>query len=1021
MNEIDPEDFMEVMPLCLDICRKVIDRYEGYITEQIGEDLSVCFGYPAAHEDEAKRAVSAGLGILEGIRSFSHKLHEERSIRASVRVGLHTGLVMVRDSEKNSGSGPIEIIGETPRIASQITSQSESDNVMASETTYQLVKGFFETRSAGEYSIKGLSKAIPIYSIIHQSVARSRLEVELLAGFTPLSGRKKETALLQHSWQNAHDGIGQVVLLRGEAGIGKSRLLQEIKDHAARDSSSWLIECFCSPYFQGSALYPIIELLKTSVLEFDEETSNEEKLKKLEGFLVQYGSSLPETVPLFCSLLSIPLSGDYKPLALTPEAQKNKIIEVLINLLFLRASEQPVLFIVDDLHWADPTTIELLKLTVEHVPSYKILTILTSRPEFQEPWDTDTNLTKVSLNRLSSSEMESMVLELSFGKKLPADVLSHIKEKTDGVPLFIEELTKMILDSGILVEQDENYTQIDIVKSVKIPATLHDSLMARLDKMGQSKEIAQLGATIGREFSFDLIHAVSQLDEEILKEELHNLVKAEILYRKGLLGKKNYVFKHALIQDTAYQSILKSKRKEIHQNIAQVLENKFTHLQSTQPELFAHHYTEAGIYDQAVNYWQQSGMKSLQSSANLEAISHLTRGLDIVSKFEEGPQKDQTELMLQATLGPAVIATQGFGSAQVGEIYRRSAELCTSIGETPHLFPSIWGQWVYNLVQANLNDAKTLSEEMLTLGENYNQSSMLVEGRWTIGNTLFWLGEFDKSRENLEKAIELYDPAEHHKNAYIFGQDPLVGAHCYLSYTEWYLGYPDKALNRTNEILEVARNLNHPFSIGWALAFGMMVAGFRRDPEMTMQRTQETIDYCQKQAYPFWLTASQVWLGWAMTEKGDIEEGINMMKQGLAGFDMIGSNVVQPLFMGVLAEVLCDNGIIDEAYELINKAVDKARANHEKASEIDLYRIKAAILMKMSDDNKKEAEKNILIGIEMADQLNARSRKLRALIDLYNMHDEGSKKLKELYDSFTEGHSTRDLILAEMTLQQKKL
>lgn len=1023
-DEVDPEDLSEIMPQCLEILDKVIKRYSGFVSSNSADGISVCFGFPVAHEDEAKRALLTAIGVREGIESFSSKMQKDKHISINVRMSLHTGLVMIKDFGGGVNLDDIEIVGETPGIAFHLQAHTEPNSIVVTEATFKLIENFFEYRELGEHKIKGSGKPLKIFQVFNQSAVKGRFDVLTEKGLSPLVGRSKELHLLIDSWENTLESMGQVIVLEGEAGIGKSRLVQEIKEHIQKTPGNWLIELFCSPYFQGTALRPIIELFESSVLEFEDDFSAEDKLNKLEGFLVQYGLALSEAVPLFCSLLSIPMGTKYNSLALTPEAQKNKIIETLINLLLSRAAQQPVLLIADDLHWADPTTLELLKRVIEQISIYKVLIIFTYRPGFSEPWDKNSNITKISLNRLPQKEIDNLVTRVAKGKTLPPLVIEQIKKKTDGVPLFVEELTKMVLESNLLIENKDRYELKDELTTLAIPATLQDSLMARLDKMGSSKEIAQLGATIGREFSLDLISNISELNKEDLTRALGNLVHAEILYHRSLLGKESYIFKHALIQDVAYESLLKSKRQTIHKKIVSILEEKFSEMTETEPELFARHYTSAGIYDKAIAFWHKAGFKELQRSYNFEAINLLTNGLKLLEKLPDSPEKNQTELLLQATLGPAVIATKGFGASEVGAIFSRSAELCKMIGDTPHLFPSIWGQWVYNLVQANLKTAVNLSSEMLKMGEQYSQTAMLVEGNWTMGNNLFWLGDFENSAKHLESAVSLYDPSKHHAHAYIFGQDPQVAAKCYLSYTSWYLGFPDTALKLTDEVLKIANRLNHPFSIGWALAFGMMVAGFRRDADLTLQRTKATIDYCQKQSYPFWISASMVWLGWAMTERGNFAEGISTMRQGLSIFDAIGSNVVQPLFMGILAEVLGDNGNLDEAFDIVDRAFQKAQVQEEKASEIDLYRIKGKLLLKQSKANVELSEKYLNDGLAMANKLNAKSRKLQAAIELSSLWKDIGKKeharklLSDVCNSFDEGQTTRDFVLANQLLKE---
>ena len=527
--------------------------------------------------------------------------------------------------------------------------------------------------------------------MLYESMARSRLEAAGSTGLTPLVGREQEVALLLERWAQVKDGLGQVVLLSGEAGIGKSRLVQVLTAHVAAEPQAWLTPCQCSPYYQNTALYPMIDLLERVVLRFAREESPPQKLSKLEGFVVQYGLPLAEAVPLFAALLSLPLTADYAPLTMSPEQQKQQTLQALLTILLRRAAQQPVLFVMEDLHWVDPSTLELLSLLVDQGPTARILVLLTFRPDFPPPWTGCSHLTQVTLPRLPRRQAAEMTGQVAHRKALPPEVVEQVVAKTDGVPLFVEELTKMVLESGLLQEREERYELTGPLPPLAIPATLHDSLMARLDRLATVKTLAQLGATLGREFSYSLLQAVSPWDEGTLQRGLQQLVEAEFLYQQGLPPQATYLFKHALIQEAAYQSLLRSTRQRHHQHIAQVLEAQFPELCETQPELLAHHYTEAGLLAQAVPYWQRAGQRAVQRFAHREAIGHLTKGLDLLKGLPETPEHTHQELDLQTALGPAWMAAKGYAAPEVEQAYARARELCRQLGEHARLFSVLRG------------------------------------------------------------------------------------------------------------------------------------------------------------------------------------------------------------------------------------------------------------------------------------------------------------------------------------------
>ena len=594
-SQLDPEELRDVVRAYQEACAKVIARFEGHIAQYLGDGLLVYFGYPLAHEDDAQRAVRAGLGIIEALGQLNTSLTQVWGVHLAVRLGCHTGLVVV--GEVGGGTRQEQLaLGETPNLAARLQGLAAPNTLVISAATLQLLGGFFVSESLGPSVLKGLEQPVEVYQVLHESMARSRLEAVGSTGLIPLVGREQEVALLCERWAQVKDGMGQVVLLSGEAGIGKSRLVQVLKEQVATEPQAWLTPCQCSPYYQNTALYPLIDLLERVVLRFDREESPQQKLSKLEGHLVQYGFPLAEAVPLHASLLSLPLTADYAPLPISPEQHKQKTLQALLTTLLRIAAQQPVLFVMEDLHWADPSTLELLSLLVDQGPTARILALFTFRPDFSPPWTGRAHLTQVTLPRLPRHQAMEMTGRVAHGKALPAEVVEQVVAKTDGVPLFVEELTKMVLESGLLQEREDRYALIGPLPPLAIPATLHDSLMARLDRLAAVKSLAQLGATLGREFSYALLRAVAPWDEGSVQQGLHQLVAAEFLYQHGVPPQATYTFKHALIQDVAYQSLLRSTRQQHHQRIAQVLEAQFLETIETQPELVAQHYTAAGCH-----------------------------------------------------------------------------------------------------------------------------------------------------------------------------------------------------------------------------------------------------------------------------------------------------------------------------------------------------------------------------------------------------------------------------------------
>jgi class 3 adenylate cyclase/tetratricopeptide (TPR) repeat protein len=1021
-ERLDPEDYREVVGLYQRTCEAVVDRFEGRIAQYLGDGLLVYFGHPVAHEDDARRAVHAGLGILEELEKLSQRLEAERGVKLAARVGVHTGLVVVGDM---GGRGRQEqlAVGETPNVASRLQGLAAPGTLVVSAATHRLVQPFFTCQDLGEHAIKGLSAPLRVYRVLEERDAGSGGETVRAGEPTALVGRQREVDLLADQWSHVRQGASRVVLLSGEAGLGKSRLVETVKEHVAGQPHAQL-ECRCSPYYQSTALYPVIDFLQRR-LGWRREHSPAEKLERLEALLAPYEVPLPDVVPLLAALLALPLPEDrYPPLMLSPQRQRTRTLEAIVSVLRAIAVAQPLLFIVEDLHWVDPTTAELIGLLLDQRPEIPLLALLVFRPEFRPPWNGGRDYARIELAALSQDESAALVTRVAGGRRLPEPVLQQLVANTDGNPLFVEELTKMVLESGLLREAGDRYELTAPSLTLAIPTTLHDSLIARLDRLGPAKSVAQLAAVLGRAFPYELLRAMAHVDAATMDDALGQLAGAGLVYQQGARPHALYLFKHALVQEAAYQSLLRSVRQQYHQRVAETLTAQFPETAETQPELVAHHYTEAGLGAQAIPYWQRAGERAVGRSANLEAISHLTKGLSLLAQVPEGPRRLQCELGLQLTLGTPLMATRGYSAQDVEKVFGRALELCRQIGETPQLFNALRGLRQFYQIRGDTRTAYELGEQLLRLAERTQDTGQLIEAHNAVGGALFWMGEYSLAQEHFEQVIQIYDPRKHRAHASLYGNDPGVVGHSYAAWALWYLGHVDRSLRHLEKCIALATELALPFSMASAFAYAAVLHYFRREPGPARERAEQTIAIASEHGFPFWLAMATCLRGWALSELGQHAEAIAHLRQGLAISQALRTDLGRPHYLAMLAQALWRTGQFAEASAALEEALAMVAAHDDRSYDaMDVYHAKGELLLAQGEGHDEEASRHFARALDIARRQGAKSLELRAalgqarLLQRQGRRAEAREPLEAICSWFTEGLDSTEMRAARGLLK----
>jgi len=1009
-NRLDPEVLQTIIRSYEDACAVCITRYEGYVFQRLGDGIVAFFGYPLAHEGEADRAIRAGLEIIESLS----KLEVVDAGHLQVRIGIAAGLVVVSSAEKGA-------VGEAMNLASRLQSLAQPGSLVVSERVHKLAGGSFQYEDLGEHALKGIPLATRAWRVCGVSGAASRFDAATQDGLTPLVGREQEIGLLLEHWQLAQDGEGQVVLLSGEPGIGKSRIMSALRE-ALQAQGAGTLRFQCSPYHVNSAFYPTIDNFERT-LKFDRDEPAATKLDKLEALVVSHYGGPLEDVRFIASLLSIPCEERYGPITMTPQQHKHQTIRALVDLTEAAARRRPSAMLFEDAHWADPSTLDSMDVLIDRVRNFPLLIVITYRPEFQPRWSEHGHVTALNLSKLTRAQCVAMVSKLTAGKALPAGLLEQIIAKTDGVPLFVEELTKSILESGDLKDEGDCFAYVRAAASVTIPSTLRDSLMARLDRVKPVKEIAQIGAAIGREFSYELISAVASMSTAALDDRLARLTESGLAFRRGTMPQAVYIFKHALVQDAAYDSLLKSRRQELHGKIARVLEERFPATRDTEPELLARHYTAAGLNEAAVVFWRRAGELSMQRFALPEAVAHLRKGLALLDSLPAGPGRDLKELELRTQLGPALVAVHGWAAPEVSDLLEPAWSLAKSLDHKQSYLPILHGLWVHFLTKGSLAVSMAWAEQMLATATACQDQDLEISAHRLMLASYFWLGDLVAAGRHADIIESTYDPQRHWHIANLTNNDPLTAVGTYRAHYLWMLGYPEQAMLACDAKDEHARRRNHPFDLGFALTLGSHAFDYCCVPERLLLRAEEAERVGRERGVSLMSEVmAQIIKGVAWLRAGRIADSIGQLRESIGRLSKTGHRIYVPYLRALLADAIAREGDLEGGLALVDESLAQIERQGERVHLAELLRLKGWILKEQG--KLDEAEQNLRAALDVAREQHAKSWELRASTTLARLWQslgktkEAHDLLAPIYGWFTEGFETKDLKEARTLLDK---
>jgi class 3 adenylate cyclase/predicted ATPase len=1008
---------------------EIVAGFGGTVTERTHVGFAACFGYPVAYEDAARRAAAAGLKLLEELTP-AQPGDPRAALEVFPWIGLHTGTAIA--DVRPSG---VSVAGDAPNVAARFDAIAEPGTIICSETTYALIHDYFRCASAGLRQIRGVLPRAETYRVLGALKGTTRLERTAPDRLTPLVGRDTEVNLLKDRWQRATEGTPQIVQIVGDAGLGKSRLVYTLKQHlrerapapvsgvtpiahpaaSSEDTGAgWaIVEWRCSPQRQNSSLYPVIDFFQR-LLDPGSVESPAGCFTRLVRHLASLGLAGEETVPLFASLLSLPLGAEYHALSLPPHREREATLAAIRDWLRAWVRGRTLLFIVEDLQWSDASTLELLQDFVLHGERDPILTLLTYRPDFKPAWPAAADHTTLALTRLSRREVAAM-LQRRLESNLPPSMVDQLSDRTGGVPLFVEEFGQLVRESGALERVGNDTGQIRALFAREIPATLQDLVMARLDRVPGASGLAQLAATLGREFSYELLAAVAGKDEGTLQAELAQLIDAEILYRKGRLPHCSYMFKHALLEDAAYNSLVKSTRQQYHRRIAEVLEARFPQRAETEPELLAHHLAEAGLVQQSVQYRLEAGLRARRRSADIETIANLTKGLALLSTLEPSLDRDRLELQFLGPLMTAYIAVRGYPSDEIGPVLDRSRVLCEHVGDRQQLFVLVWGTWIWHIVRGEFRLSVSLATETMRVAETLDDPSAVMEALFPVGATRLYRGDFAGARECFERALAgNEDPVRAEAWSALTGHDSRVTHRCNLALALFYLGLPEQALTRIREALDIARGLNQPFHVGYALHHSGWLHHHCRLATEAKAAGESEMEIALAQGSRSWHATARMYKAAGMLLEGRVE-GVPLFLDGLDAYRATAHQLALPYYLSILGDAYTRMGRYSEALETLDQGLRTVEQNDDRFQEAELHRLKGEALLAPSGANTAEAEACFQQALDIARHQQSRAWELRAAMSLARVwHRTGRGAdartlLSAVYAGFSEGHHLPDL------------
>ncbi|WP_454743014.1 adenylate/guanylate cyclase domain-containing protein [Cupriavidus necator] len=1027
IQDLDPEEARGLIDPVVALMMEAVHHYEGYVAKSLGDGILALFGAPIAHEDHPLRALYAALRMQGTMRRHGDRVRLEQGVPLQIRVGVHTGEVVVRSIRKDDLRADYDPVGHTIHIASRMEGVATPSSILVSESTYRLTEGYFEFKGLGTTHVKGIREPLAVYEVLGLGALRTRLQVAAHRGLARFVGRQAELERLHEASELARAGQGQIVGVVGEAGVGKSRLYHEFK--ARSQQGCMVLETFSVSHGKAFPYLPLIDLLRNY---FQITAQDDERLyrEKVSGRLLTLDRTLEGHLPYLLYLLGFSEAGSALP-TMDATIRRQRTFEAIARLLVRESQNQPLMVLFEDLQWLDSETEAFLNILTEHVPGASLLLLVNYRPEYAHDWDRKPYYTQLQLEPLGQAEAQGLLTALLGDHPSLVPLKLLIRAKTEGNPFFMEEVVKTLAEESVLLGQPGSYSIETAPLSLQIPTTVQGVLAARIDRLPVAqKDLLQTLAIIGKEFSLSLIEHVTAQPEEELRPLLGDLQAGDFIYERPAFPEVEYAFKHALTQEVAANSLLTGQRSALHERTAQAIETLFPGRLKDYCSELAHHYSKSGNAPKAIEYLHLAGQQALQRSAQLEAIRHLSAALELLKSMPDTPERAHEELTLLLTLGPAWMAARGYGAPAVEETYTRALALCDQGGETPEIVSAQLGLWSFYLLRAQLSTAHALAQRLFSLAQDTQDPEQLAEAHRILGATLLRLGEIRMARTHMEQALALHRP-DRQPYSELLRHGPNLALHVRstLSWTLWFLGLPDQSRARSEEALALARKTSDPFGLALSLIFAAELHQYRREVQLAREYADAAIALSSDQGFPLYLAWGTILRGWALAEQGSHEEGIAQIHQGLSAREATGAALGRPTLLGLLANAYGKAGQAEAGLRVLSEALALVKNTGERFAEPILLRLKGELILMLSGDEAgsstraKEAEACFQAAISMARDQGARSVELKAALSVARLWqrlgktDAARSILAGIHDTFTEGFDTVDWQDAKVLLE----